>query len=81
MSFLADLKRKFLGQDQGQILRVEGMKCAHCKATVEKTARKFPGIEWAEVDLDKGELHYGAKEPIDLLGLKQALQEAGFNPK
>ena len=31
---------------------IEGMKCAHCKARVEKALKEVPGVTGAEVDLE-----------------------------
>ena len=32
---------------------INGMKCMHCKATVEKALKEVPGVSDAEVDLDE----------------------------
>ncbi len=36
-----------------RIYKVEGMKCGHCKATVEEALRALDGVVSAEVSLDE----------------------------
>lgn len=35
-----------------KILKVNGMRCGHCKAAVEEAAAKIPGVSNPVVDLD-----------------------------
>ena len=41
-----------------KILKVNGMRCGHCKAAVEEAAAKIPGVSNPVVDLDAKELRY-----------------------
>lgn len=56
--------------------KIEGMACAHCKATVEKALNAVPGVESVEVDLGKG----NAKVSGDVAPEKiiEAVRLAGF---
>ena len=60
-------------------LNVEGMSCAHCKASVEGELKALPGIVKAEADVATGtvEVRYdeGALSTEDLMG---AIEEAGY---
>ncbi len=62
---------------EGLVLRVEGMKCEHCKARVEQ-ALKAIGVD-AEIDLKKKT----ATGPVgtDEAAAKQAIVEAGYEVK
>ena len=61
-------------------LNVEGMSCAHCKATVEEELGKLPGVEYSNANPEKGtvEVRYdeGKTTNVDLEG---AVEEAGYS--
>lgn len=64
-------------------LKVNGMNCEHCKASVEKTVKAIPGIKDAHVDLNKNELHYedtNAKTPVPIELIMGAIRDLGFVP-
>jgi copper chaperone len=58
------------------ILKIEGLKCMHCKMAVEKALKGLPGVSSAEVDLSKnqavvmGSAAQGA--------MSRAVEEAGY---
>jgi len=57
-------------------LKVEGMTCNHCVMAVKKALLKVPGVEKAEVYLDKGEaLVEGQADPKALI---RAVEEEGY---
>ena len=57
-------------------LKVEGMTCNHCVMAVKKALLKVPGVEKAEVLLDKGEaLVEGQADPKALI---RAVEEEGY---
>ena len=60
------------------IIRVEGMRCEHCSARVEK-ALKALGYGVA-VDLAKGEVKVTA-DNIDASEVKNAIEDLGFEVK
>ena len=56
-----------------KILKVNGMRCGHCKAAVEEAAAKIPGVSNPVVDLDAKELRYEESAPVDEAALRQAI--------
>jgi len=53
-----------------KILKVNGMRCGHCKAAVEEAAAKIPGVSNPVVDLDAKELRYEESAPVDEAALR-----------
>ena len=63
-------------KDMELILKVEGMMCPHCKATVEKVCKAVPGTVDAVVDLQAKEVKVlGSADPE---ALKKAITDAGY---
>jgi copper chaperone len=57
-------------------LKVEGMTCNHCVMAVKKALSRVPGVERAEVSLERGEaLVEGNADPKALI---QAVEEEGY---
>lgn len=61
-----------------KVLRVDGMTCGHCKASVEGTVSKLEGVESVSVDLDSKEVKV-VGENLDLEKIKEAIEEIGFD--
>ena len=59
---------------------VEGMKCMHCKASVEKALKAVPGVTDAEVDLEAKTARIVLREDVDDGILMDAVKEKGFDP-
>lgn len=61
------------------VIKVLGMSCMHCKAAVEKGVRAVPGVEAAEVSLEKAELavEYDEKKAA-LSDIRAAVEKAGY---
>ncbi len=57
-------------------LKVTGMTCAHCVATVTKALEKVPGVESAKVSLEKEEAM--VEGTADLQALIEAVHEEGY---
>lgn len=57
-------------------LKVEGMTCNHCKASVEKALKNVAGVENAEVNLQEGKAKVYGNAPLDQL--VAAVQEEGY---
>lgn len=62
------------------VLYIEGMNCAHCKASVEKALNALPGVK-AEVDLAKKEAHVVSDGQVTAEQMGQAVTAAGFELK
>ena len=56
--------------------RVEGMRCNHCKMSVENALKNLNGVESVAVDLSKKSV--AVKGKIDEAVLKSAIEKAGF---
>lgn len=57
-------------------LKVEGMTCNHCVMAVKRALLQVPGVEKAEVSLEKGEAWVEGK--ADPKALLQAVAEEGY---
>ncbi len=67
------------GSDTVQkILTVEGMMCAHCKASVEKALSAVPGVESAAVDLEAKTASVTLSAPVEDAALTRAVTDAGY---
>lgn len=60
------------------VVKVEGMSCEHCKATVEKTLGNIEGIKKAEVNLDEKLANIKYKGDLDKEEIKNQIKEAGY---
>ncbi len=60
-------------------LKVGGMSCAHCKATVERVLREVKGVKRAVVDLESGTVKITAKADTNPENLRRAVKEAGYD--
>jgi len=59
-------------------IRIEGMSCGHCKASVEKALRAVPGVTEATVDLAAKTASVSAEGGVADDALKAAVTDAGF---
>ena len=59
---------------------VEGMKCNHCKASVEKALCAVAGVAGCEVDLETKTARITLAEDIPDQALMDAVAAKGFKP-
>ena len=59
-------------------VKVKGMSCQHCVASVTKTLSEVEGITDVQVDLDKGEATFNEQNPVDEQIIKDAITKIGF---
>ena len=59
---------------------IEGMKCMHCKANVEKALKGVAGVTDAEVDLEAKTARIEADAAVSDEALMAAVKEKGFEP-
>ena len=59
---------------------IEGMKCMHCKANVEKALKGVAGVTDAEVDLEAKTARIEADAAVSDEALMAAGKEKGFEP-
>lgn len=57
-------------------LKVEGMTCNHCVMAVKKALLRVPGVEKAEVSLERAEALVEGQ--ADLEALLRAVEEEGY---
>jgi Cd2+/Zn2+-exporting ATPase len=60
------------------VLRVEGMDCASCAATVERSVARVPGVRRAAVNFATGRLDVRHEPAVDEAGLRRAVERAGY---
>lgn len=58
-------------------LKIEGMTCGHCKATVERVLQGVEGVETVLVDLKQGTAQVSG-QGLDKEALKNAVIGAGY---
>ena len=61
-------------------IKISGMSCGHCTASVTKALSEIDGITNVQVDLEKGEATYNETKPVDLETVKEAITKIGFVP-
>ena len=59
---------------------IEGMKCMHCKASVEKALKGVAGVTEAEVDLEAKTARIVLDADVADDTLMAAVKEKGFEP-
>ena len=59
---------------------IDGMKCMHCKASVEKALKGVAGVTEAEVDLDAKTARIILDEEVADDALMAAVKDKGFEP-
>ena len=62
-------------------LKVNCMRCGHCKAAVEEAAAKISGVDNPQVSLEDKELRFEETGPVDMQALKTAISNIGFDPE
>ncbi len=60
-------------------IKVKGMTCNHCKASVTDAVSKVPGVTSVEVDLLKGEAAWTEQSPVDVAAIRKAIIDIGFD--
>lgn len=65
-----------------ETIKVEGMTCKHCKASVEGALQGLKGVNKAEVNLDENEVTVDFSESeVTVQKMKDEIEEIGFDPK
>ncbi|SHH95995.1 heavy-metal-associated domain-containing protein [Desulfofustis glycolicus] len=58
-------------------IRIKGMSCQHCVASVTKALEGLPGVSDVKVDLEKGKATYQGDINHGLV--KEAIEKTGFD--
>jgi copper chaperone len=59
-------------------IKIAGMRCGHCVASVTKALSEIDGITDVKVDLDKGEAAYNETKSVDPEIIKKVITKIGF---
>ena len=59
-------------------IKVKGMSCQHCVASVTKALSELTGISNVQVNLEKGEATYNEESVVSLETIKAAIAAIGF---
>jgi copper chaperone CopZ len=58
------------------IIKIKGMSCQHCVASVTAALNQIPGVSNVQVDLHRGEARYTGDLATETI--KAALEKVGF---
>lgn len=59
-------------------IKVQGMSCAHCVRAVKQALEQIDGISNVAVSLERGEVSFEEKQPVDPGVLREKIQKAGY---
>jgi len=59
-------------------IKVKGMSCQHCVASVTKALSEIEGIADVQVNLEKGEATFTESNPVPDQTIKDAISKIGF---
>jgi copper ion binding protein len=59
-------------------IKVKGMSCQHCVASVTKALSDIAGITDVKVNLEKGEATFNEQSPVSKDTIKDAITKIGF---
>ncbi|MGP4041015.1 copper chaperone CopZ [Gracilibacillus sp. D59] len=61
-------------------LKVQGMTCGHCKASVEGALKELAGVSNAEVNLEEGTVNVSYNEAdVTIEAMEEAVEEQGYD--
>ena len=60
------------------VITVTGMTCEHCEKAVREEISAIPGVSQVDVDVTSGEVKVLAEPVPDLVTLRAAVEEAGY---
>lgn len=61
-----------------ETIKIEGMMCEHCEATVKKALESLPEVEQAQVDHQKGTAVVSLSKEIDDARLKKVIEDKDY---
>lgn len=60
------------------VIKIKGMSCAHCVASVTEALNRIDGVTNVKVSLEKAEATYTETKPVDRKTIKDAIAGIGF---
>lgn len=73
-----DIKKEQENKTMQKTVKIEGMMCAHCEATVRAALESLDGVERADVSHDRGDAVITESSPVDDAIIKKAVEEKGY---
>ncbi|MDT7906601.1 MAG: heavy metal-associated domain-containing protein [Candidatus Calescibacterium sp.] len=61
-------------------IKVEGMECANCAKSIERSVKKVNGIIEVKADYKSGTCKIKAKKDVNMEEVFKAIEKAGFKP-
>lgn len=65
---------------QTMTMKIDGMSCGHCAWMVENALMKVPHVKEVRVDYNLGKADIDYVDSVNVIALKQAVQDAGYTP-
>ena len=59
-------------------LKITGMTCGHCVASVTEELKEVAGVLDVAVELESGAVSVTSESPLDTAAVKAAVEEAGY---
>ena len=59
-------------------IKIKGMSCQHCVASVTKALSGIEGLTDVQVNLGKGEANFNEQSPVSEQTIKDAITKIGF---
>lgn len=71
---------RYMAEDKRAELKIEGMVCAACTATIEKALKKMDGVSLAEINLgtETATVEYDP-EKLKLIDIEKAIRDTGYD--
>ena len=66
------------GEKTKMTIKIQGMMCSHCEATVKKALEEVPGVISATADHEKGVAEVETDGSADPKAMKKAIEKAGY---
>lgn len=60
------------------IIKVSGMRCSHCSASVTKALSAIDGLTDVNVDLETNQVSYTENKQVSLEDIRKAITKIGF---
>jgi copper chaperone len=70
-----------LGKNREDIMatvKIKGMRCGHCVASVTRALSDIDGVKNVQVNLERGEATFDEAKPVDAAVIKKVISGIGF---
>ena len=78
LNTIKEFQKKERKEKMTKTVKITGMMCGHCEATVKKAMEALPFVETAEVSHEKGEALLTLSGEMDEAAVKQAVEDKDF---